>query len=247
MYKIIPIDDNSWAFEDVMPDGDTVRFFLLSGSEKAAVVDSGYLDIDVKKLAENVLSENNKLLKNNGEVKDILLLNTHGDFDHTGGNASFESFYMTEKDYEVNNIKDRCPDSKLMPINDGERIDLGERELLVIYVPGHTYGNVAYLDVTNKILFPGDIIQTNNMFMFGSHRCPEKLLSSLTKLSKMKDSFVKVYACHGQMVLESSAVDEVMNSWKLRLEGSIKPERIEVFGQPVDAYHMPFCTFLCEP
>ena len=35
MYKLISADDNSWAFETVMDDRDTVRFFVLDGADAA--------------------------------------------------------------------------------------------------------------------------------------------------------------------------------------------------------------------
>lgn len=41
---------------------------------------------------------------------------------------------------------------------DGDRIDLGDRTLTVLHLPGHTPGSIALLDATNRILFTGDVI-----------------------------------------------------------------------------------------
>jgi glyoxylase-like metal-dependent hydrolase (beta-lactamase superfamily II) len=41
-------------------------------------------------------------------------------------------------------------------VNDGDSIDLGGRQLEVIYTPGHSPGSMCLLDRKNRILFTGD-------------------------------------------------------------------------------------------
>jgi len=41
----------------------------------------------------------------------------------------------------------------VIPVEEGQVFNLGERELEVIYFPGHTKGSIALLDSRNKILF----------------------------------------------------------------------------------------------
>ena len=73
MAKIIKINDNTWRFED-----DSVRFFLLCGKERAALVDSGMNTPDAKKMAEDLTD------------LPIILINTHADPDHISGNAALD-------------------------------------------------------------------------------------------------------------------------------------------------------------
>lgn len=80
MTDIIQINDTTWRIED-----NGVRFFLLAGTEKALLIDSGMNTPHAKQIAESIT----KL--------PIMLLNTHADPDHTSGNASFDNFYMPEK------------------------------------------------------------------------------------------------------------------------------------------------------
>jgi len=246
MYKQIRVDDNTWAFEAVMDDGDSVRFFLLDAQDSALVIDSGYLDMDVRALAAEVLESENRSTKPDGSAKPVLLANTHGDMDHTGGNASFEVFYMTQKDYEVFNMQERCPNSKHIAAEEGTVIDLGGRQLQYIMVPGHTWGNAAILDITNRTLFPGDIIQTNNMFMFGPNRCPEKMAGSLRKLNTFRDRFDKIYACHGQMILPADAVDKVIEAWDMVLNGTAPTEPRNVIGCDIIMHKCGYCNFFCD-
>ena len=78
MAEIIKINENTWRMED-----DGVRFYLLCGKEKAALIDSGMNTPDAKEIAEGLT----KL--------PIILINTHADRDHISGNAAFSEFYMS--------------------------------------------------------------------------------------------------------------------------------------------------------
>lgn len=48
MAETIKINDNTWRFED-----DSVRFFLLCGNEKVALVDTGMNTPNAREMAEN--------------------------------------------------------------------------------------------------------------------------------------------------------------------------------------------------
>ena len=43
-------------------------------------------------------------------------------------------------------------------VEDGQMIDLGERQIIAYHTPGHTEGSVCYLDETTRILFSGDTV-----------------------------------------------------------------------------------------
>ena len=76
-YEIVQINRNSWRIED-----SGVRFFLLTGTERALLIDSGRNVSNAREIAE-ALTE-----------LPISLLNTHADADHVAGNGQFEAFYM---------------------------------------------------------------------------------------------------------------------------------------------------------
>ena len=247
MYDLKKINDRTWAFEAEMHDGDTVRFFVIDGDDKCLVLDTGFVPADVHEMAEALLEQEGRTLASSGEKKPVILANTHADGDHTGGNCSFDAFYMTQEDYDIKDLKNQCPDSRLIPVNDGDEIELGNRLVRFITIPGHTYGSAALLDVTNRILFSGDTVQTGTIFMFGSHRCPGKMTASLQKLHGLKDSFDTVCPCHGQMILTADAIDEVIKGWDQVISGTISPEgRQNMFGTEVDVYNCGFCRFLCD-
>ena len=67
---------------------------------------------------------------------------------------------------------------KFDALQDGEMIDLGERRIKVIFLPGHTMGSVVFFDEQTGTLFSGDNIsnslwiqfdQSENVYRFAEH------------------------------------------------------------------------------
>ena len=134
-------------------DEGGVRFFLLTGEEKALLVDSGMETKNVRALA--------------GEVTDLplTLFNTHTDRDHTGGNGEFGQVMLNPA--ELVNYASPRPSQEILPVFDGDILDLGERPLRAIDLPVHTPGSTALLDLKSGALFSGDPIQKDGrIFMF---------------------------------------------------------------------------------
>ncbi|MCW2756432.1 MAG: hypothetical protein JWO46_178 [Nocardioidaceae bacterium] len=50
------------------------------------------------------------------------------------------------------------PVTPTRPLVDGDTIDLGDRALTVLHLPGHTPGSIALFDARNRVLFTGDVI-----------------------------------------------------------------------------------------
>ena len=104
--RIIRIDDQTWRLEE-----EGVRFFLLTGSRSALLIDSGMQVHNAKELAEGLTA------------LPLSLLNTHADRDHIGSNAEFDAVYMSPA--ELVNYPLAKKASDIIPIRDGSSIDLG--------------------------------------------------------------------------------------------------------------------------
>ena len=126
-YEVIKINDSTWRIEDA-----GVRFFLLTGTEKALLIDSGMQVNNAKDIAADITD------------LPVSLLNTHADRDHIGSNEQFESFYMHPAEEPV--YRRSGKPGKIIPVVEGDSIDLGNRELKIIELPGHTPGSIAVLD-----------------------------------------------------------------------------------------------------
>lgn len=223
------INDNTWRIED-----DFVRCFLLAGSEKAVLIDTGATSGDARKLAESVTE------------LPLILINTHGDVDHTAGNAAFKSFYMHPADYTNCNVNERCPDSMLIPLQDRDIIDAGDRPLEIIFIPGHTYGSVAILDCNNRVLYTGDSVQDGHIYMFGVHRQPETFVASLDKMISLKERYDCIRAAHGTAELPADFAEKVRYAWQQVLDGNIESHPEELHGQIVRTFDTKYCGFYCN-
>ena len=229
MAQIVQIDENTWRFED-----DFVRFFLLVGSEKAVLIDSGANAPDAADMAKKLTD------------KPLMLLNTHGDGDHTSGTAAFTEIYIHPEDFVKCEVNTRYPGTALKELKDGDVIDLGDRPLRIIHIPGHTYGSVAILDVNKRVLYAGDSVQKGHIFMFGEKRDPEQFEESLDKLIAMKSEFDCIYASHDEPELPADYIEKVKSAWQKVRSGQVPFEMIDMFGNDVKSYTTEDCGFFMD-
>ena len=229
MADIIKIDSDTWRFEDGF-----VRFFLLVGKEKAVMIDSGINCPDAASLAKELTD------------KPVILVNTHGDGDHTSGTAGFNEINIHPLDHIGCEVNVRFPNVKNVDITDGEIIDLGDRPLKLIHIPGHTAGSVAILDINRRILYSGDSVQTGHIYMFGAKRQPDKFESSLDKLIAIENEYDNIYASHGDYVIPKDYVRKVKDAWKRVRNGEVSYEMIDLFGNRVKSYTTDVCGFYME-
>ncbi len=226
MAEIIKIDDTTWRIEDGF-----VRFFLLEGDEKAVLIDSGVSCPDAIDLARTCTN------------KPIILLNTHGDMDHTSGTGAFSEIYMHEQDYIGCRVGEKYPSTKLVKIDDESEIELGARALRIIHIPGHTRGSIAILDLNKRVLYAGDSVQKGHIYMFGEHRQPQIYGESLVKLLSLSDEYDYIYASHDEPVLTGDYVSKVRDIWNKVSNNEILFEEVDLFGNKVKSYTTEICGF----
>ena len=225
---IRPIDEQTWSFEE-----PGVRFFLLTGTERALLIDSGMQTRNAKELAAGLTS------------LPLSLLNTHADLDHMGSNDAFDSFYMNPAEAS-NYYNSQKRSGTLLPVWDGDCIDLGDRPLRIITIPGHTPGSIAVLDEKHRRIFTGDPVQDGHIFMFGVQREMHAYRHSLLKLQQYAGRFDQIYPSHGTCPVQPAIIMELYQAAGAILDGQIAGEQTEMFGNPVTAYRAGPATFLCE-
>lgn len=226
--EIIPINENSWRIED-----SGVRCFLLTGSEKALLIDSGRELHTARDIAESLTD------------LPVMLLNTHADGDHTGSNEQFESFYM-HPDEEAH-FRRGGRGGTIIPVREGDILDLGGRELRIIDLPGHTPGSIAVLDVGNRVLISGDPVQEHGrIFMFGAHRNMENYIRSLEHLETFTAEFDEIWPSHADIPISPALIRKLHDGARDVLDGKVAGSPVEVHGNQVIAYDLGFCTLLCD-
>ncbi|MBP5281507.1 MAG: MBL fold metallo-hydrolase [Lachnospiraceae bacterium] len=227
MAEIIRIDENTWRLEDGF-----VRFFLLEGSEKALMIDSGVACPEAAEVAKTLTN------------KPVMLLNTHGDGDHTSGTGGFSEIHMHPADHMQCGVANRFPDTALVELKDGDVMDLGDRPLKIIHIPGHTRGSVAILDVKKHVLYSGDSVQKGHIFMFGEHRDPKAYEASLDKLLALQGEYDQIFASHDEFALPGDYVQRVKDAWQKVMAGEVPFEEVDRFGNKIKSYTTQDCGFL---
>ena len=165
------------------------------------------------------------LKKSLGDFKQVI--NTHGHFDHIGGNGYFLNAKVAiheadapilekgdEKismaDFFDGKLKARKPD---IILKDGDIVDVNGMECQVIHTPGHTPGSICLYEPKGKILFSGD-----TLFADGVGRTdtpggdPDVLAESLRKLAKLDVD--KILPGHGEPVLKdgNKVIEDILKS-----------------------------------
>ena len=205
-------------------------FFVLEGDEKALMIDSGMNTPDAVKYAKE-LSD-----------KPLEMLNTHADRDHISGNGAFEKIYMSSN--EEANYRAAGGKGEIIPIKDGDIIDLGNRPLEIIDIPGHTPGSVAILDINNRVLISGDSVQDGTIFMFGEFRDIHSYIDSMKKLETYKDRFDAIFPSHGSLPVNKDLIGKLAGGAEEIAAGRVKGEERDMFGNKVMCYQFPYASFL---
>ena len=227
-YEIIQMNPNTWRIED-----GGVRFFLLTGSEKALLIDSGMNVSNARDIAAGLTD------------LPISLLNTHADRDHIGSNGQFAEFYMHPAEEPL--YRRSGKPGTIIPIREGDVLDLGGRELRILELPGHTPGSIAVLDVKGRVLISGDPIQRRGrIFMFGSHRNMEAYIRSLERLEGYLDRFDEIWPSHAELPVPPETVRQLRDGVQAILKGEIPGTAAEMFGTPITEYDLGFCVLLCD-
>lgn len=87
--EIIKIGDGIYQIKYYWLGIANVYMFLIIGRERALLIDTGYSTTNVMKYVRHITA------------KPIIPVNTHGHFDHIGGNGVFQKVYLSEKDWRT--------------------------------------------------------------------------------------------------------------------------------------------------
>ena len=217
---------NTWTEMD-----EFVRIFLAAGTEKALIIDTGLTGLDICALAA----------KHTGLPCELLI--THADGDHISGKHHFEKVIMHPSEAFLYRQQSQGTGS-VVPVFEGDVIDLGGRTLEVIHLPGHTPGSITLLDRDARCLIGGDPIQEDGeIYMFGPHRSMEMYIASLERLMERTD-FDGIYPSHAKEKVSREVIPELIRGAKAVLAGELRGEETEVHGQVIRSIDVGPARFL---
>ncbi|MDR0386620.1 MAG: MBL fold metallo-hydrolase [Treponema sp.] len=220
--------------------------YLVEGNSKALLIDSligvGNLRAFCRELTDLPLT----------------LVNTHGHVDHTGGNFDFDECYihpddislMYEKEklraeYVKNGMKKSgkrlvllesdftvTRPMKTLPVYDGFVFDLGERDIEVIAVSGHTAGTIVLLDRSSGIVFSGDACNVNTLLFLPHSTTIEVYRENLVRFKQFQPYFTEMWGGHGLWAVPRVIIDEALALCDEILAGTDDAVESEYLGRP---------------
>lgn len=128
--------------------------YLLEGSDKAILIDAGTNIKNLDKIVSSITS------------KPVTLVATHVHPDHTGPSInSFSQIYINAGDTELVPVFMGEYRGVVKYLKDKEIIDLGDRQIEVVYTPGHTKGSTTFIDKKAGYGFSGDSFGTGLLLL----------------------------------------------------------------------------------
>jgi len=204
------IDAHTWVGSGHMMASESL--YLVEGNDKAVLIDAGTRIANLGKIVSSITT------------KPIMLVVTHAHPDHTGSAINdFPELSINPGDAASPFMADYK--GKIKELEDGEVIDLGGRELEVVFTPGHTPGATTFVDKTAGYGFSGDSFGSGNLLLFGTF---STLLTSCQKTSAIMEKYgiTHLYPGHyfGKNVETKERVDDIATISRDVLAGKVKGE-----------------------
>ena len=224
-FTVEPIDESTYAISEYKHWEET-HAYLLTGSDRAVLIDSGLGVSDIRKVVESLTS------------LPVLLITTHAHWDHIGGHFLFQDIAVHEEEkvwlsdafplplQAVKSLLTRVPcefpvsfsldnysiyqGGAQRLLHDGDKLDLGGRSLLTVHTPGHSPGHCCFFEPDRGYLFSGDLIYGGCLDMFYPSTDPALFMQSVERVRDLK--ITRVLPGHHSLQIPVSLVDEIAAS-----------------------------------
>jgi glyoxylase-like metal-dependent hydrolase (beta-lactamase superfamily II) len=215
-FKAYQIADNLIVFHEPRHYEETL-VNLIIGREKAALIDTGCGIGDLRKVVKAVTDKpivvinthtHNDHIGSNSQFDEVAM------FDHPLSHHVAEkgvSHHTMQNDILAENLVIKPlppgfdPNGFSLPpfrvrrwLRPGDRIDLGDRDLLVIPTPGEAADHISLLDRTDRILFCGDILLHGSVWTHLEGGNLNELLMSYRRLMGYFDDFDYLMPSHNE-------------------------------------------------
>lgn len=201
--------------------------YLLLGTERAILIDTGLGVSDIRKAVEQITS------------LPVFLVTTHVHWDHIGGHGQFESFAVHELekkwisgcfplplDIVKHNLTCQPCDypAQFDPLHyqifqgnpakllrDGDVLELGGRQLQVIHTPGHSPGHCCFYEPERKFLYSGDLIYRGCLDTFYPTTDPVLFYQSVKKIRQL--DVQRIFPGHHSLDIALDIIEKIEASF----------------------------------
>ena len=248
-YQVKKVRDNVYQ---IMESGLCAMYFVC-GSKRSVLIDTGVGTGDLKGVVERLTDT----------AVDVYL--THGHRDHFGGATQFSDIFISPRDMELTKaidvesrkeyvakmIEAKAADEeklkymeildwgnrpRLIPVTHGQHIDLGDRNLTCIEVPGHTDGCVMYYDEGNNIIFSGDganpimVLRKRSNVDYKTY--VRNWISNVKEINQQINDDTCI--CGGHDMIEREVWHHLIEMAESYVDGALLPERRKIHFYEAD-------------
>ena len=104
-------------------------------------------------------------------------------------------------------------------LHDGDVIDLGNRELEVIYTPGHSPGSICLLDGANRLLWTGDLFFPGPLYAYSEHVDLDQYVASIDRIAARLNEYDYVLSGHNDPWVPSGVIPRVGVAFRTIFDG----------------------------
>jgi glyoxylase-like metal-dependent hydrolase (beta-lactamase superfamily II) len=204
------IDEHTWIGNGHLVYNESL--YLVEGNDRALLIDAGTYIPDLDKIVAKITS------------KSVTMMLTHAHGDHVGGVGAFPEVYLNAGDMTIVPNNMRNYQGQIRYLNDGEVIDLGGREIEVIFTPGHTAGSTTFFDKTRHYGFSGDAFGSTNLLVFINLSTEMYTAERIERYMKKNDiRFLFPGHYSGDNLETLQRVTDIKNMCREILDGERKP------------------------
>lgn len=264
-FKVYEVGDSVYAIAEPYNFQEVISYLIL-GQERALLFDTG-MGLDSISPIVKALTP-----------LPVTVINSHTHYDHIGGNYEFDRVLALPTEYTRHwaaqgwtheQVKGEVtpealcmhhlahPDTanyhikpfKIAPfLADEQVIDLGQRQITVLSVPGHTPDGIALLDRQAGYLWTGDVFYEAPIWLFFDGTDLDAYETSIQRLAAISPGLRKVFPAHNTPVAEPVRLVELVRAFEQVVSGAKKPLAQEpgssTEGSEADTYAFDHFSFL---
>ena len=200
-FSVVQLDAKTYAIAEPYSWARNVNYLVL-GDNRALLFDAGVGHYDIRPVVASLTD------------LPVTFMPSHFHYDHTGNEITFDQVAVVDLPY----IRARAVDNQLtlsgpehlgvaegvaaptLSINEwlapGAMMFLGDRQLQVLYTPGHTDDSISLLDLTSGFLFSGDFIYPGPLYAFLSNSNMGDYLAGAETVISQQSLVTEIYGAH---------------------------------------------------
>ncbi len=238
-FEVYEVGPGIWAIYEPFQWQEVISYLII-GTDTALLFDTGNGIGNIKAIVDQLTE------------KPVQVLNSHTHFDHIGGNYQFEKILSVSTDFSIANSKGLKSEMVTMEVSaealckglpngvtqenhqirpfgitgqvrEGDVIDIGNRKLEILQIPGHTNDSIALLDREAGFLWTGDSFYEGPIWLYFPETDLAAYKQSIARLAALAPRLKALFPAHNTPRANPAILVEVQKAFDLVLEGKAKP------------------------